>query len=213
MLLVVGLGNPGKEYANNRHNIGFVAVDEVVRHYSFSSFRSKFQGEIAHGNIGSAKVLALKPLTFMNEVGRSVQAVTDFYKIPLKNVIVIHDEIDLVGGKVRVKIGGGHAGHNGLRSIHDHVGADFVRVRIGVGHPGEKTEVAGHVLKDFAKSERIWVDRVINSVGEYIPMLVDGDYSTFMSKIAIVVSPPGATDTTLPEGSLGHGNELEKNSD
>lgn len=186
MLLVVGLGNPGKEYKYNRHNIGFMVIDDIVRRYSFSSFRSKFQGEIANGTIEGDKILALKPATFMNESGRSVQAVTDFYKIPPTNVIVIHDEIDLAGGKVRLKIGGGHAGHNGLRSIHTHAGSEFLRIRIGVGHPGDKTKVVGHVLNDFSMSEREWVDKVIHSIGKYLPILVSRDYSMFKSKVASI---------------------------
>ena len=190
MLLVVGLGNPGAEYANNRHNIGFMAVDEIVRRHSFSPFRSKFHGEFADGSIGTEKVLALKPTTYMNESGRSVQAVMAFYKIAPEDVVVIHDEIDLAGGKVRVKRGGGHAGHNGLRSIHAHVGNAYARVRLGVGHPGDKAKVAGHVLKDFAKAERDWVERMVDGVGEHFPLLVDGDDSTFMSKVAAVINPP-----------------------
>ena len=189
MLLVVGLGNPGAKYANNRHNIGFMAVDEIVRRHSFSTSRSKFQSEIAEGNIAGEKILAMKPRTYMNESGRSVQAATVFYKLPPEDVIVIHDEIDLVGGKVRVKRGGGHAGHNGLRSIHACIGANYARVRLGVGHPGDKAKVAGHVLKDFAKSEHDWVERMVCGVGEYFPLLVGDDDSTFMSKMASVVNP------------------------
>ncbi len=190
MLLVVGLGNPGAGYANNRHNIGFMAVDEIVRRHSFSPFRSKFHGDLAEGKVGGEKILALKPMTYMNDSGRCVQAAMSFYKIPPQNVIVLHDEIDLAGGKVRVKRGGGHAGHNGLRSIHSHVGSEYARVRLGVGHPGDKDKVAGHVLKDFAKSERDWVDRLIEGVGEHFQFLADGDDSTFMSKVASVINPP-----------------------
>ena len=188
MLLVIGLGNPGKNYENNRHNIGFLAIDKVVRKYSFSNFRSKFHGEVANGTIANSPVLALKPSTFMNESGRCVQAAAEFYKISVNNIIVIHDEIDLAEGKVRVKIGGGHAGHNGLRSIYSHMGSGFVRVRIGVGHPGDKGKVAGYVLTDFAKAERGLIDKVVEAVGEYIPILIDGDHSMFMSKVAVIVS-------------------------
>lgn len=190
MLLVVGLGNPGAEYANNRHNIGFMAVDEIVRRHSFAPFRSKFHGELADGGIGTEKVLALKPATYMNESGRSVQAAMAFYKIAPEDLIVIHDEIDLAGGKVRVKRGGGHAGHNGLRSVHAHVGGNYARVRLGVGRPGDKAEVAGHVLKDFAKAEREWVERMIDGVGERFPLLVEGDDGAFMSKVAAAIAPP-----------------------
>ena len=189
MLLVVGLGNPGAKYANNRHNIGFMAVDAIVRRHSFSMFRAKFQGEIAEGNIVGKKILALKPATYMNESGRSVHAAMLFYKLSPEDVIVIHDEIDLAGGKVRVKHGGGHAGHNGLRSIHACIGTNYARIRLGVGHPGDKTRVVGHVLKDFAKSERARVERVVCGVAEYFPLLLGDDDPAFMSKVASVVNP------------------------
>ena len=206
MLLVVGLGNPGAKYANNRHNIGFMAVDEIVRRHSFSSSRAKFQSEIAEGNIAGEKILAMKPRTYMNESGLSVQAVMVFYKLTPEDVIVIHDEIDLAGGKVRVKRGGGHAGHNGLRSIHARIGANYARVRLGVGHPGDKANVAGHVLKDFAKSERDWVERMVCGVGEYFPLLVGDDDSTFMSKMASVVNPP----CPKPPGSKASKHDAQK---
>ena len=199
MLLVVGLGNPGTKFANNRHNIGFMAVDEVVRRYSFSTFREKFQSEMAEGNIAGEKILAMKPTTYMNGSGRSVQAAAVFYKLAPEDIIVIHDEIDLAGGKVRVKRGGGHAGHNGLRSIHEHIGANYARVRLGVGHPGDKAKVAGHVLKDFAKSERDWVERLVGGVGEYFPLLVRDDGSTFMSEVASVVNPPRSQPSKYEE--------------
>ena len=189
MLLVVGLGNPGTKYANNRHNIGFMAVDDIVRRHSFSTSRTKFQSEIAEGNIAGEKILAMKPSTYMNESGRSVQAAMVFYKLPPEDVIVIHDEIDLAGGKIRVKRGGGHAGHNGLRSIHARIGINYARIRLGVGHPGDKARVAGHVLKDFAKSERDWVERVVCGVAEHFPLLLSDDNSAFMSKVASVVNP------------------------
>ena len=199
MLLVVGLGNPGAKYANNRHNIGFMAVDEIVRRYSFSTFRAKFESEIAEGNIAGEKILAMKPTTYMNDSGRSVQAAVVFYKLPPEDVIVIHDEIDLSGGKVRVKRGGGHAGHNGLRSIHAQIGANYARVRLGVGHPGDKAKVAGHVLRDFAKSERDWVERMVGGVGEYFPLLIGDDGSTFMSEVASVINPPRLQSPTYEE--------------
>ena len=199
MLLVVGLGNPGTKFANNRHNIGFMAVDEVVRRYSFSTFREKFQSEMAEGNIAGEKILAMKPTTYMNGSGRSVQAAAVFYKLAPEDIIVIHDEIDLAGGKVRVKRGGGHAGHNGLRSIHEHIGANYARVRLGVGHPGDKAKVAGHVLRDFAKSERDWVERMVGGVGEYFPLLVGDDGSKFMSEVASVVNPPRSQPSKYEE--------------
>ena len=190
MLLVVGLGNPGADYANNRHNIGFMAVDEIVRRHGFSPFRAKFQGQFSEGKIGAEKVLVLKPTTYMNESGRSVQAAMSFYKVAPEDIIVIHDEIDLAGGKVRVKRGGGHAGHNGLRSIHAHIGDAYGRVRLGVGHPGDKAKVAGHVLKDFAKADRDWVDRMIDGVAANFPLLVRGDDGHFMTKVAESINPP-----------------------
>ncbi|MER2607201.1 MAG: aminoacyl-tRNA hydrolase, partial [Siculibacillus sp.] len=146
MLLFVGLGNPGAEYARNRHNIGFMAVDALVRRRSFSPWRAKFHGEICEGTIGDEKIVALKPQTYMNDSGRAVVACMSFYKIEPKDVVVFHDELDLPPAKIRVKIGGGHAGHNGLRSIQAHIGPDFRRVRLGIGHPGAKDRVTGWVL-------------------------------------------------------------------
>ncbi|MBT6094343.1 MAG: aminoacyl-tRNA hydrolase [Rhodospirillaceae bacterium] len=191
MLLVVGLGNPGSEYADNRHNIGFMAVDAIQRAHGFSAFRkSKFHGELADGTIGGQKILLLKPTTYMNESGRAVQAAMTFYKVAPEDVLVFHDELDLVGGKVRVKRGGGHAGHNGLRSIHAHVGNAYARVRLGIGHPGDKDRVIGHVLKDFSKAEMVWVDKLVDAVGENFSRLAKGDEGGFMSKVAAAVAPP-----------------------
>jgi len=191
VFMLVGLGNPGGGYANNRHNIGYMAVDEIVRRHSFSTFRAKFQGEIAEGKLGGEKVLVLKPKTYMNESGRSVGEALRFYKIPAENVIVFQDEIDLAAGKVRVKRGGGHAGHNGLRSLHAHIGPDYARVRMGVGHPGTKDKVAGHVLKDFAKADKAWLEPLIDAVGANVEMLLSGnDDGGFMSKMALAVNPP-----------------------
>ena len=187
MLLLVGLGNPGDEYAKNRHNIGFMALDVIAEHYGFSPFRSKFQGLIAEGTIDGEKVLALKPQTFMNDSGRSVVQATTFYKIPPEDIIVFHDEIDLEAAKVKVKRGGGHAGHNGLRSIHDHIGSDYGRVRIGVGHPGDKAQVTGHVLNDFSKSDKVWVARLLEALSENAGLLIDGEDGTYMSKTAEAV--------------------------
>ncbi len=190
MLLLVGLGNPGAEYAKNRHNIGFMALDSIAGRYSFTSFRKKFQGRIAGGEISGEKVLALKPETFMNESGRSVAAAAGFYKIPPDRIIVLHDEIDLEGGKVRLKRGGGHAGHNGLRSIHAHIGPGYRRVRLGIGHPGDKDKVAGHVLKDFVKADAAWLEKVLDALSAHAGLLVEGDDSALMSKLAEAVNPP-----------------------
>ncbi|NQU62366.1 MAG: aminoacyl-tRNA hydrolase [Rhodospirillales bacterium] len=190
MLLLVGLGNPGDEYAKNRHNIGFMALDAIAERHGFASFRSKFQGLIAEGTIAGLKVLALKPQTFMNESGRSVTSAATFYKIPPEDIIVFHDEIDLEAAKVKVKRGGGHAGHNGLRSIHDHIGPDYARVRIGVGHPGDKDQVTGHVLDDFAKADKVWVANLLEALAKNADLLIDGDDSAYMSKAADAVTPP-----------------------
>ncbi len=189
MILLVGLGNPGKGYAGNRHNFGYMAVDEIIRRHSFMPERVRFQGLVAEGNIGGTKVFALKPTTFMNLSGQSVGEAARFYKIPIDNIIVLHDELDLPLGKVRVKTGGGHGGNNGVRSIIDHIGADFCRVRLGVGHPGEKHLVSGHVLKDFAKAEMPVVETIIDSVARHIDLIVSGDTSGFMNKIALDTAP------------------------
>ncbi|WNK00787.1 aminoacyl-tRNA hydrolase [Thalassospiraceae bacterium LMO-JJ14] len=189
MFLVVGLGNPGQTYAANRHNIGFMAVDEIVRRHDFSPWRSKFQGEIADGTVNGRKVLALKPLTYMNDSGRSVLAAATFFKIPPEDIIVFHDEIDLAPGKLRVKRGGGHAGHNGLRSIHAGIGANYARVRMGVGHPGEKDEVKNYVLRDFAKADAAWLEPMLDGCAEFLADVIEGDDPSYMSKIAHRISP------------------------
>ncbi len=206
MLLLVGLGNPGQGYAKNRHNIGFVAIDAITEHYSFGGSREKFQGRIVDGEIGGVKVMALKPETFMNESGRAVEAASSFFKIPPENIIVFHDEIDLQAGRVRVKRGGGHAGHNGLRSIHAHIGPDYGRVRIGVGHPGDKDQVTGHVLNDFSKADKEWVEKMIGAVSENAALLIDGNDSAYMSKVAEAVNPPRSSkpgDETPAGGDNG----------
>jgi len=189
MFLVVGLGNPGQAFADNRHNIGFMAVDDIVRRHSFSPWRAKFHGEISEGMVGNHKVLALKPMTYMNESGRAVLSCASFYKIPPADIIVFHDEIDLAPGKLRVKRGGGHAGHNGLRSIHAGIGADYARVRMGVGHPGEKDQVKTYVLKDFAKADDAWLDPMLDGCAEYLNLILDGDDPSFMSRVAHRISP------------------------
>ena len=190
MLLLVGLGNPGSRYAGNRHNIGFMAVDEIVHRHSFGPWRRKFQSEVAEGRIGEAKVLAMKPETFMNASGQAVGEALRFYKLVPEAVFVLHDEIDLAPGKIRVKKGGGAGGHNGLRSIDAHIGKDYWRLRMGVGHPGDKDLVHGYVLRDFAKSDQIWLDKLIDAVGREIPLLLAGDHPAFMSKVALVMNPP-----------------------
>ena len=190
MLLLVGLGNPGQRYANNRHNIGFMAVDEIVRRHSFGPWRSKFQGQVSEGRIGQEKVLILKPETFMNESGRAVGKALRFYKLEPDDVVVIYDEIDLVPGKIKVKTGGGAGGHNGLRSIDAHIGQNYWRVRLGVGHPGDKNLVHSHVLGDFSKSETLWRDKLLDAVASEFPLLIAGDNGSFMSRVAQVMNPP-----------------------
>ena len=190
MRLLVGLGNPGPRYAHNRHNVGFMAVDEIVRRHGFGSWRGRFQGRVAEGRIGGDKLLALEPETYMNESGRAVGEALRFYKLEPEDVIVIYDEIDLKPGKVKVKRGGGAGGHNGIRSIDQHIGRDYWRVRIGVGHPGEKDLVHGHVLNDFAKADQAWLDKLLDAVARELPLLIDGDDKGFMSKVNQVLVPP-----------------------
>jgi len=185
MQIFVGLGNPGAKYEKNRHNIGFMAVDEIANAHGFAPWRSKFQGQMTEGRLGSQKVILLKPETFMNLSGQSVGDAMRFYKLSAADVIVFHDELDLAPGKCRVKTGGGHAGHNGLRSIHQHIGEAYHRVRLGIGHPGHKDRVAGYVLSDFAKSEQGWLDDVIRGIGTGAPKLADGDWGGFMNAVAL----------------------------
>jgi PTH1 family peptidyl-tRNA hydrolase len=190
MLLLVGLGNPGPRYARNRHNIGFMALDEVVHRYGFGPWRGRFQGRLAEGRVGGQKLLALEPQTYMNESGRAVGEALRFYRLSPEQVIVLHDEIDLKPGKVKVKRGGGPGGHNGLRSIDAHIGRDYWRVRLGVGHPGDKDLVHGHVLHDFAKTDEAWLAKLLEAVAAELPVLLAGDERAFMSKVNQVLVPP-----------------------
>lgn len=192
MILFVGLGNPGPAYAGNRHNIGFMAVDEIARRHGFTPWRSRFQGLAAEGRLGADKVLALKPQTYMNRSGQAVGEAMRFYKLAPDAVIVFHDELDLAPGRMRVKTGGGVAGHNGLRSIAAHIGPDFRRVRLGIGHPGDKRLVHSWVLKDFAKAEADWVAPLIDAVAEHAGLLADGQASSFANKVHLAVNPPDA---------------------
>lgn len=190
MLLLVGLGNPGPRHAKNRHNIGFMAVDEIVRRHGFGPWRTRFQGVVSEGRIDGHKILALKPLTYMNESGRAVGEAVRFYKLDPGQVMVLHDEIDLRAGKLKVKTGGGPGGHNGLRSVDAHIGRDYRRVRLGVGHPGHKDLVHGYVLRDFAKAEAPWRDKLLSAVADEFPLLVAGDEGAFMSRVAHLTAPP-----------------------
>lgn len=199
MHLIVGLGNPGDKYRNNRHNIGFMAVDAIARRHGFPGFREKFQGLISEGTIDGEKVLLLKPQTFMNSSGDSVQKVTTFYKLGPADVSVLYDEIDLAPGKTRVKIGGGNGGHNGLRSIDPQIGLGYRRIRLGVGHPGDKSLVMHHVLGDFAKAEQAWLIPLLDAVADNAAMIVKGDDNGLMNKLAIATQGDGAARTQRPE--------------
>jgi PTH1 family peptidyl-tRNA hydrolase len=191
MRLFVGLGNPGAKHAGNRHNIGFMAVEEIARRHGFAPWRRRFQGIATEGTIGREKVLLLLPGTYMNESGRAVAEAMHFYKMPLGDIVVFHDEIDLAPGKVRVKTGGGVAGHNGLRSISAHVGNDYRRVRIGVGHPGVKDLVHGYVLNDFAKDERPWVEALCAIIADDAGLLAKGQDASFQNKVHLAMDAKG----------------------
>jgi PTH1 family peptidyl-tRNA hydrolase len=184
MKLFVGLGNPGRDYALNRHNVGFMAVDAIAATHDFPAWRKRFSGLAAEGKLGKEQVLLLKPQTFMNESGRSVGEAVRFYKLGLDDVVVFHDEIDLAPGKLRVKVGGGVAGHNGLKSLTAHIGNDYVRVRIGVGHPGRKDLVSGHVLRDFAKADHAWLEPLLGAIAAEAPFLAEGANDKFQSRVA-----------------------------
>ena len=191
MLLLVGLGNPGGDYARNRHNIGFMAVDEIVRRHSFAAWRGRFQALTAEGHFGGEKVMAMKPTTFMNESGRAVGEAARFFKLAPEDVVVLHDELDLAFRRVRIKQGGGHAGHNGLRSIDAHLGNNYARIRLGIGHPGDKARVHGHVLSDFAKAEEADLSTLIDAIGDAAPMLANPEqHNAFMTKVTLAIKPP-----------------------
>lgn len=189
MKLFVGLGNPGSKYANTRHNIGFMAVDALASDHQFSPWRKKFQGQLSEGKIGSQKIILLKPETFMNLSGQSVGEALRFFKLTSSDVTVFHDEIDLAPGKIRVKSGGGHAGHNGLRSLHQHIGPDYDRVRLGVGHPGRKELVPNYVLGNFAKSDEDWLDDLLRGISDGALALVEGDTSRFLNAVGLRMNP------------------------
>lgn len=186
MYLIVGLGNPGNKYEKNRHNVGFMALDVIADDYGFSDFRSKFQGQYSEGRIGGQKVGLLKPETYMNESGRSVGAAANFYKVKPENIFVFHDELDLTPGKMRVRKGGGNAGHNGLKSMQAHLGTpDFWRIRIGIGHPGDKNKVSGYVLSDFAKVDQDWLEKSLPALSKHAELLLQGNDGDYMSKVAM----------------------------
>lgn len=188
MKLLAGLGNPGSKYANNRHNVGFMVIDEIAKAWGFSSWRKRFQAETSEGLIDGQKVLLLKPTTYMNESGRALGEAARFYDVSLDDIFVVHDELDLPSGKMRTKTGGGHAGNNGIRSIKSHLGDEFHRVRIGVGHPGDKNKVASHVLKDFSKSDHQWLSLMIGTIADEIPLLLRGEAASFQNKVHLVTA-------------------------
>ena len=195
MKLFVGLGNPGAKYAKNRHNIGFMAMDRIADDHGFSPWRSKFQGVISEGRLGSTKVALLKPETFMNNSGQSVGEAMRFYKLEPDDVTVFHDELDLAPGKCRVKTAGGHAGHNGLRSLHRHITPEYQRVRIGIGHPGHKDAVSYYVLHDFAKDDWDWIDDLLRGISDGAGELAGGDAGRFMNAVSLRTAPPRSSTT------------------
>lgn len=203
MLLLVGLGNPGTGYARHRHNIGFMAVDAIAKAHGFLPWKTKFQGKLAEGKLGGHKILLLKPETFMNLSGQAVAEAVRFHKLDLAQVIVFHDDLDLAPGKVRTKTGGGHGGHNGLRNIDALLGANYQRVRLGIGHPGRKELVHSYVLNDFAAEDKDWLAALIDSLAKHAELLAAGDEAGFMNKIALAVKPVGKADAPAkPAGKV-----------
>jgi PTH1 family peptidyl-tRNA hydrolase len=189
-LLIAGLGNPGAEYARNRHNAGFMAVDTIHASYRFTPWRARFHGLFSEGAFDGRKTYLLKPMTYMNDSGVSVGEAMRFFKLPLPAIVAMHDEIDLAAAKLKVKTGGGDAGNNGARSITAAIGPDYRRVRIGIGHPGEKHRVSGHVLGNFSKADEDWLVPVLSAIAEAAPILAKDDDAAFMSKIALILKPP-----------------------
>ncbi len=190
MLVIVGLGNPGAQYAQNRHNVGFMAVDAIHRRHGFPPWRRRFQADIAEGSLAGEKVLLVKPQTYMNESGRTVQAVAAFYKIPIADMVVIHDEVDLPPGKTRMKTGGGAAGHNGLRSIDAALGDGYRRLRVGVGHPGVKEAVPHYVLHNFAKADQAWLMPLIAAIADNAALLAEGKDASLANLLHAATQPP-----------------------
>ncbi len=219
MLLIAGLGNPGAKHQNHRHNVGFMAADAIARRHSFAPWHKKFKAELAEGRIAGEKVLLIKPQTFMNLSGQSVGEAMRFYKLGPADLIVFYDELDLAPGKVRVKTGGGNGGHNGIRSLDAHCGKDYRRVRIGIGHPGDKQKVSGHVLGDFAKVDRGWTVPLLDAVADNADLLVSGDDSSFMNRLSLAIAPvskksgnPGA-ETVKQGKKTGAGEQTTKQAD
>jgi len=202
MMLFVGLGNPGSQYEKNRHNVGFMAVSRIVENYSFSPWKNKFQGSISNGLLRNQKIIILKPNTFMNLSGQSVGEVIRFYKIPSSKVIVFHDEIDFPLGKLKFKSGGGHAGHNGLRSISEHIGSDYIRIRIGVGHPGNKNAVANYVLGDFSKVEQETITQILEVISTEAPDLTLENATDFGKSISEKIQKNTSKDKVIKKETV-----------
>lgn len=203
MLLLAGLGNPGAKYAGNRHNIGFMAVDAIQRRHGFAPWSRKFKAEISEGQIANEKVLLIKPQTFMNLSGEAVGEAMRFYKLEPGNITVLYDELDLGPGRVRIKVGGGHGGHNGIKSLDAHCGKDYRRVRLGIGHPGTKEAVHNHVLGDFAKVDRAWLEPLLDAIADNADMLIRGEESQFLNKLSL------ATDTKDQQPAEGKSPEAK----
>lgn len=204
MLMFAGLGNPGSKYAGNRHNIGFMAVDAIHRRHSFSPWSKKFKAEIAEGDLGGERVLLVKPQTFMNLSGEAVGEAMRFYKVPVGQVVAIYDELDLVPGKARLKTGGGHGGHNGIKSMDAHCGREYRRLRLGIGHPGAKELVERHVLGDFAKADQVWLTPLLDALADNADMLAKGEDSQLMNKLALATgAPPPASEAGGKEAKAG----------
>jgi PTH1 family peptidyl-tRNA hydrolase len=208
MLLIVGLGNPGRRYAGNRHNIGFMAADEIHRRHRFSAWRARFEGEISEGQLDGEKAVILKPATYMNESGRAVGQALRFFKLAPADLVVIYDELDLPPGKVRLKTGGGNAGNKGIKSIEAHVGKEFRRLRLGIGHPGAKELVNGYVLHDFAKADRDWLDPLLGAVADNVSLLAKGGDANFMNRVHLALAdgeedapPKGTKEKTPPSAT------------
>ena len=201
MLVLVGLGNPGPKYERHRHNFGYMAAEEIAARYNFNAARAQFQSYVAEGTIAGEKILLLRPKTYMNDSGRAVGSALRFHKIKARDVIVMHDELDLLLGKIRVKRGGGAGGHNGLRSLDSHIGKDYRRIRMGIGHPGDKNRVERYVLSDFHKSELADMRKVIEAVTDALPVLIEDDEAAFMTRVALLNPPPKQENEATGTGS------------
>ncbi|WP_319775427.1 aminoacyl-tRNA hydrolase [Breoghania sp.] len=210
MLVIVGLGNPGSKYEFNRHNIGFMAVETIHRrNSSFSPWRKRFQAETSEGTIAGEKVLLIKPMTYMNESGQAVGAALRFFKLEAGNVVVLYDELDLPPGKVKIKTGGGSGGHNGIRSLDAHIGKEYRRVRLGIGHPGSKDRVTSYVLGDFAKVDRDWLIPMLDTIGDNVDLLAKGNDGEFMNRLHKAVFPGSGKAKNEPEGKQDGGTDAK----